>query len=117
MIYFRDENKKINDSPRSSSPPPRGLTECNPEFRNNSERSELPQTAAPPKSSTMDDMSEIKPGILEMIQEEQRVSPLKSNSVVRAFLKFIFHILKIHYWVFKSLIILDAPKMLLCIVI
>ena len=76
LIYFRDENKKINDSPRSSSPPPRGLTECNPEFRNNSERSELPQTAAPPKSSTMDDMSEIKPGILEMIQEEQRVSPI-----------------------------------------
>ena len=47
----------------------------------------------------MDDMSEIKPGILEMIQEEQRVSPLKSNSVVRAFLKFIFHILKIHYYI------------------
>ena len=65
-----------NESPRSTTPtraPP--MSECiNPDFRNASERSvDLPPATSSLKPS-MDDMSEIKPGILEMIQEEQRVS-------------------------------------------
>ena len=64
-----------NESPRSTTPtraPP--MSECNPDFRNASERSiDLPAATSLHKP-TIDDMSEIKPGILEMIQEEQRVS-------------------------------------------
>ena len=65
-----------NESPRSSTPPIRAppMSECNPDFhRNASERSvDLPATSS--LKPSIDDMSEIKPGILEMIQEEQRVS-------------------------------------------
>ena len=42
---------------------------------------------SPAKNSALDDMTDVKPGIMEMIQEERRVSPFLQNTYSGTFQK------------------------------
>ena len=98
-----DDNKRPNlfDEKRSSVP---NLPEVDmesprvtPDFRQptngfESARSQSDGAVAtigksPAKNSALDDMTDVKPGIMEMIQEERRVSPFLQNTYSGSFQK------------------------------